>query len=155
MKKKQATPTTQTPAPTPVPETPQASTVVAVQTVQPPVVSKQLKIIADLKSAWTKVGVNLEKLVERQDGKFINLQPTPDWPIVVVGASGGVSLPQIRSYPSAFNAAVNGLELLKKQREREQKKAATATATPAVKASEKTEVKPPTPSQKKQVEARV
>jgi hypothetical protein len=100
-----------------------------------------------VKEAWLAKGVSLNELVEKQDGKFTLLQPTPEWPVVQIGASGGISLPEIKSYPRAYEAGLDGLELLRKQREREAKRAtATAATPPPAKA-----VEPPQPTAKKPV----
>lgn len=64
------------------------------------------------------------------DGKYINLLIGKEWPVIQIGASGGIVLPAIKSYPKAFQAALEGDKLLAKQTEREQKKV-TATAAPA------------------------
>jgi len=60
------------------------------------------------------------------------------WPRVQIGPTGGIVLPQIRSYAKAWDAAMDGLAVYQKQRARDQKKA-TATA-PAPKAAEQTAV---------------
>ncbi|HLV88874.1 MAG TPA: hypothetical protein VKV39_17945 [Candidatus Sulfotelmatobacter sp.] len=92
--------------------------------------SKQLATVAKLKAAWTEKGINLDHLTERQDGKFTLLQPTPEWPIVRVGPTGGIELPEIRSYAKAWDAALDGLAVYKKQQARDAKKQAS-TPKPA------------------------
>lgn len=101
------------PQPQPAPATPTVG--VKTQTAQPQPVSKQGSTITKLKEAWTAKGISLKVLVEKQDGKFVLLQPTLGWPIIRIGASGGIELPEIKSYPRAFDAAINGKELLDKQ----------------------------------------
>ncbi len=114
--------------PQPQPSTPATPTVeVKTPTAQPQPISKQGATITKLKEAWTSKGISLKELVERQDGKFILLQPTSDWPVIRIGPTGGVELPQIRSYAKAWDAAVDGLSIWQKQQARDQKKAATAT----------------------------
>jgi len=119
---------------------------------QPTTATKQSATVAKLKEAWTTKGINLDQLSERQDGKFILLQLTPEWPIVRIGPTGGVELPQIRSYAKAWDAAVDGLALWTKQQQRDQKKAA-ATSTPAPAQAKPQSpappVKPDTPAAKK------
>lgn len=119
---------------TPQPQTapPQAQTAKPVEPTKPePAPSKQQQTISKLKQAWTEKGVDLSKLSERQDGKFILLQPTPDWPLIRVGPTGGLELPQVRSFAKAWDACVDGLNVYQKQLARDQKKAANAQATKA------------------------
>jgi len=72
-----------------------------------------------------------------QDGKYINLLIGKEWPVIQIGASGGIVLPQIKSYPKAFEAALQGDKLLTRQNERQAKKAtATAPAQPKAPAAE-------------------
>jgi hypothetical protein len=120
----------------------------AAPTAQPQPASKQLATVAKLKAAWTEKGVDLSKLTEKQDGKFVLLQPTPQWPLIRIGASGGIELPEIKSYPRAFDAAINGKELLEKQTARAAKKTA-ASAAPAAKPQSAPAGKPETPAAKK------
>ena len=115
--------------PQPAPATPTVEP--KTQTAQPQPISKQSQTITRLKTAWTEKGISLKELVEKQDGKFILLQPTPNWPISRIGPTGGVELPQIRSYAKAWDAAVDGLAVYQKQQARDQKKAATPSAPPA------------------------
>lgn len=118
-----------------------------------PAPNRQQQTISKLKQAWTEKGVDLSKLSERQDGKFILLQPTPEWPLIRVGPTGGLELPQVRSFAKAWDACVDGLAVYQKQQARDQKKAAAAQATkppqPAVKPAAKTE----TPTARKQRES--
>ena len=85
-----------------------------------------------------------------QDGKFILLNIGPAWPTIRIGASGGVELPAIRSYPRAFEAAVDGDKLLAKQAAKDAKKFAAAATPAAVKPEQKKEVQAETTTQKKQ-----
>jgi hypothetical protein len=66
-----------------------------------------------------------------QDGKYINLLIGKEWPVIQIGASGGIVLPVIKSYPNAFNAALEGDKLLAKQTARDQKKSAAPAPAPA------------------------
>jgi hypothetical protein len=97
--------------------------------------------------------VPLKDLVERQDGKFILLQPTPEWPLIRVGPTGGLGLPQVRSFAKAWDACVDGLAVYQKQLARDQKKAAAAQAkapTPAPQPLGQTPKAKDTPTVKKQ-----
>ena len=95
--------------------------------------SKQMQTIEKLKEGWTAKGVNLDKLTVKDDEKFKLVVVADGWPTVQIGPTGGISLPAIKSYPKAFEAALEGDKLLAKQNAREAKKA-TATA-PAPKAA--------------------
>lgn len=102
-------------------------------------VSKQQSTIMELTVALRQqrqIEVKPEMLT--QDGKYVNLLIGKEWPVIQIGASGGIVLPAIKSYPKAFPAALEGDKLLAKQNEREAKKtAATAPAAPAAKAEQK------------------
>jgi hypothetical protein len=113
----------QKPAPAPAAAAPAAQ----------PTPSKQMQTIEKLKEGWTAKGVNLDKLTVKDDGKFKLVVVGEGWPTVQIGPTGGISLPAIKSYPKAFEAALEGDQLLAKQNAREAKKA-TATA-PAPKAA--------------------
>lgn len=99
--------------------------------------SKQAQAIEKLTVALREqrqIEVKPEMLV--QDGKYINLLISTEWPIIQIGASGGIVLPAIKSYPKAFQAALEGDKLLAKQNERDAKKTATPAQTaPAPKAA--------------------
>jgi KTSC domain len=114
----------------------------AVTTATPaqPVASKQDMVIAKLKEGWTAKGVNLDKLTIKDDGKFKLLVVDQGWPTVRLGSTGGITVVELKSYASAFDAAMDGLNLFQKQQAREAKKATTASAPPAppVKAEAKT-----------------
>jgi hypothetical protein len=103
---------------------------------QPATVSKQQMTIMELTVAFREqrqIEVKPEMLT--QDGKYINLLIGKEWPVIQIGASGGIVLPVIKSYPKAFAAALEGDKLLARQNEREAKKAATPAPTaPAPKA---------------------
>lgn len=113
------------PKPTPAPVTPAATPVA--------VASKQTETIERLKAGWAEKKVDLSKLTIKDDGKFKLLMVDAGWPTVQVGASGGITVLELKSYSKAFDAAMNGLALYEKQKAREQKKAA-APAPPAAKA---------------------
>jgi bifunctional pyridoxal-dependent enzyme with beta-cystathionase and maltose regulon repressor activities len=142
-KKPEATKAVNTPA-TPVVAQPTTTT-----TPKAEVVSKQEQTVNRLIEAWTKRGVDIGKLEQRMDGKYLLLQ-LPNFPVVQIGAAGGIELPTIRSYAKAFDAAIIGDQLFAKQVAREQKKATSSApakpATPAVKPVESKE----SPTQKKQ-----
>jgi hypothetical protein len=126
-KQPEAPATTPTTEPTPAPAPAAAVSVAAVQPIPAP--TKQQTTIGLLIEAWTKRGVDLSKISIKDDGKFKNIQVGEGWPLIVVGVGGGINLPEIKSYPSAFPAAVEGDKLLAKQIARTQKAAAPATPT--------------------------
>jgi hypothetical protein len=95
--------------------------------------SKQQATLDKLKAAWTEKKVDLSKMSVTMDGKFMLVIPAEGWPTIQLGPTGGVVLPQIRSYAKAWDAAVDGRALYQKQQTRDAKKA-TATA-PAPKAA--------------------
>jgi hypothetical protein len=102
-----------------------ASTAQAPQAPKPAVptpANRQTATFDKLKAAWEARGVSTEKIELKPDGKFLNVIVGEGWPLIVIGASGGITLPTIRSYATAFEAAVNGDKLLAKQNERDQKK---------------------------------
>ena len=82
--------------------------------------------------------MDLSRLTIKDDGKFKLLIVDANWPTIQVGASGGISVLELKSYGRAFDAAMDGLSLFQKQQAREAKKAtATASAAPAAKAEQK------------------
>ena len=121
-----------------------------------PTANKQSATVAKLKAAWLEEGIKFDQLTEKQDGKFCLLQPTPDWPIIRVGPTGGIELPQIRSYAKALDAAMDGLAIWQKQQARDAKKASTAAPAPpqAPKAQSAPAAKPETPAARKAKEHR-
>src|SRR5258708_7539168 len=96
--------------------------------------SKQQATLDKLKEAWTARGVDLSKLEAKPDGKFLLVTVAAGWPIVQLGPTGGIVLPQIRSYAKAFDAAVDGLAVFEKQNARDSKK--QQASAPAPKAPE-------------------
>ena len=127
------------PAPTPAPATTEAAA------------SKQTQTLDSLKAAWTKRGIDLTKLSATPDGKYLNVLVAEGWPIVRIGVGGGIDLPAIRSYPKAFDAAVQGDVLLAKQNAKAAKAAAPAPATKPASEPKKDEPKQ-TPASKKATE---
>jgi len=117
---------------------PAAAPAVAAPAAAPAQASKQQVTLDKLKEAWTAKGVDLSKLEAKPDGKFLLVTVAPGWPIIQLGPTGGIVLPQIRSYAKAWDAAIDGLAVFQKQQARDQKKA-TATA-PGPKAAEQTAV---------------
>ena len=98
---------------------------------QPATPSKQTQSIEKLTVAFREQRqIEVKPSMLTADGKYINLLIGKEWPVIQIGASGGIVLPAIKSYPKAFQAALEGDKLLAKQTEREQKKV-TATAAPA------------------------
>jgi hypothetical protein len=93
--------------------------------------SKQDQTIARLRAGWEERKIDLSKLAVKDDGKFKVLIVAAGWPSVQVGASGGITVLELKSYPDAFTGAMEGLDRYTKQQARDQKKAAAA-ATPVV-----------------------
>ena len=131
-------------APTPAP-----ATTVAAAPAQP---SKQTQTLDNLKAAWTKRGVDLSKMQTVNDGKFLLVVVADNWPDIVIGVGGGIDLPQIKSYPKAFDAAIIGDQLLAKQNARLAKLAAPAPATKPKAAVQPEAKKAETPAAKKQAQ---
>jgi hypothetical protein len=108
--------------------------------------TKPQQTLEKLKTAWMERKVDLAKLEAKPDGKAINIVVGAGWPPIVIGPTGGINLPTIRSYPKANQAAIEGDKLLARQTERDQKKASAGEkkpATPAQAAPQaKTEVSP-------------
>jgi len=125
-----------TPAVQPQPPAPAPTPAVAAQPVAP---SKQTQTLEKLKTAWTARGVDLSKMTVKPDGKFLYVTVGAAWPVIKLGPTGGIDLPEIKSYAKAFDAAVNADQLWQKQQERDKKKAATAAPAP-------TTPKPPAPT---------
>ena len=121
-------PTTQTPQATAA--KPQSVTAKPVEA-KPEAATKQTATFNRLREAWLAKGVDLSKLTTAMQGKNLNIQVAEGWPLIVLGASGGITLPTLRSYPSGFEAAVNGLSLYEKQQARDSKREATTPATAA------------------------
>jgi hypothetical protein len=96
----------------------------------PVAASKQQITLDKLKVAWAEKGIDLSKLEAKADGKFLLVTVAAGWPIIQLGPTGGIVLPQIRSYASAFNAAVDGLAVFQKQQARDEKKATAPTQPP-------------------------
>jgi hypothetical protein len=114
---------------------------------QPTVVSKQQLTIMRLTVAFREqrqIEVKPEMLT--QDGKYINLLIGKEWPVIQIGASGGIVLPVIKSYPKAFEAALEGDKLLARQNEREAKKNATTAPAQPVTGKAITASAPPAPA---------
>jgi len=102
----------------------------------PVAASKQQITLDKLKVAWAEKGVDLSKLEAKPDGKFLLVTVAAGWPVIQLGPTGGIVLPQIRSYAKAWDAAVDGLAIFEKQNAWDAKKAsAAAPATPAPKAA--------------------
>jgi hypothetical protein len=98
----------------------------------PPVpANKQTTTFEKLKAAWAARGLDLSKMTATPDGKYLDVIVAEGWPLIMIGASGGITLPEIRSYAKAFEAAVDGLALFQKQQARDAKKAAPAPAPKA------------------------
>jgi 16S rRNA U1498 N3-methylase RsmE len=94
--------------------------------------NKQQATLDKLKAAWTEKKVDLSKLTVKQDGKYLLAVVAEGWPTVQVGSTGGITVVELKSYQSAFDAAVDGLALYEKQKARDAKKAtATASKAPA------------------------
>ena len=109
---------------------------------KPETVSKQqlsiMKLTIALRDA-RQIEVKPEQL--KQDGKYILLLLGDKWPVIRIGANGGIALPEIRSYKEGFETWTKADELLARQTARDAKKTAAATPAPAAKppAAEKAE----------------
>lgn len=111
---------------------PAATTATATVTAAPAPPSKQDATLTKLREGWTAKGVDLSRMTIRDDGKFKLIVVAEGWPTVQIGASGGITVLELKSYAKAFDAAIDGLALYQKQQAREAKKAAPApAATPA------------------------
>ena len=128
--------------PAPAAEQPKAAEPKAVAATQP-APNKQQVTIDKLTAAFEEQRqIEIKPSMLVQDGKFINVMLGKGWPTIRVGNSGGITVMELKSYTSAFEAAIDGDKRLAKQTEREQKKAAAAApvkaaapdASPAVKA---------------------
>jgi hypothetical protein len=108
--------------------TPAAATPAPATPAQP---SKQTETIERLKAGWAERKVDLSKLTIKDDGKFKLVVVAEGWPTVQVGASGGITVLELKSYSKAYDAALDGLALYQKQQARETKKATPAPAQPA------------------------
>lgn len=113
--------------------------------------NKQTATFDKLKEAWTAKGVDLSKMTATPDGKYLDVVVAEGWPLIMIGASGGITLPEIRSYPRAFEAAIDGLALYQKQQARDAKKSQgqPAAPTPAVAAPVTLRAAKETPTAKK------
>lgn len=128
--------------PAPAAEQPKAAEPKAVAATQTP--NKQQVTIDKLTAAFKEQRqIEIKPSMLVQDGKFINVMLGKGWPTIRVGNSGGITVMELKSYTSAFEAAIDGDKRLAKQTEREQKKAAAAApvakaaapdASPAIKA---------------------
>jgi KTSC domain len=110
--------------------------------VQPTPANKQTATFDKLKEAWTEKGVDLSKMTVKPDGKFVLVTVADGWPVVQIGASGGIVLPEIRSYAKAFDAAIDGLALYQKQLARDAKKNAALAPAPAPAPKAKSQAQP-------------
>jgi hypothetical protein len=120
------------PATTPTTEAPTAPAAVAT----PPAAvattlgaSKSEMTLAKLREAWTTKNIDLSKLRVQVDGKFLNVQVDETWPLIVIGPGGGINIPEVKSYPKAWDAALDAKALLEKQNGRTAKAATPATPT--------------------------
>jgi len=138
-------------APTAVAEQPKPTPAPA-PTPVPVAVSKQDATIQKLKDGWTAKGVDLSKLTIKDDGKFKVLQVTPEWPSVQVGASGGITVLELRSYPDGFTGAMEGLERFNKQKARDAKKATAPAAAPTAQPKAPEPQKATTPAARKKAQ---
>jgi hypothetical protein len=96
-----------------------------------PTVSKQTTEIARFQEALKAQGTDLSQMTVVPDGKFTLVVVGPGWPTAAFGPTGGLTIRELKSYAKAWDAGLNGKELLAKQTAREQKKVATPTPTPA------------------------
>jgi hypothetical protein len=113
-----------TPAPTPAASAQPTAT--AAPPAATPAASKQTATLDKLKAAWTARGLELGKLTAKPDGKYLMVTVADGWPPIQLGSTGGIVVPALRSYASAFDAAVHADELYAKQQARDAKKLAAA-----------------------------
>jgi hypothetical protein len=123
---------------------PQTPAVPEAKAVQP---SKAQQTLAKLREAWEARNVDLSKVQVVDDGKFMNVIVADGWPDIVIGPSGGITLPQIRSYSKAFDAAVQGDVVFKRQQERDAKKSSAAAPKAPDKKPETKNEEPPKQAQ--------
>ena len=128
--------------PAAVAEPPKPEPAPAKPAVQPTPANKQTATFDKLKEAWTEKGVDLSKMTVKPDGKFVLVTVADGWPVVQIGASGGIVLPEIRSYAKAFDAAIDGLGLYQKQLARDAKKNAALAPAPAPAPKAKSQAQP-------------
>jgi hypothetical protein len=151
--KPRATPTAATPAPVveqpkAAAEQPQSAPAVApAAETKPATPSKAQMTLMRLSVELAKRNVTVTPEMLKMDGKFLVLQIGDAWPRIQIGPGGGIDLPEIKSYPKAFDAAVIADELFAKQQKRGQPKSATA---PAVEAQPKKDDAKQTPAQAKE-----
>lgn len=104
----------------------------------PALPSKQDATLAKLKAGWEEKKVDLSKMTVKDDGKFKNVIVAEGWPTVRIGASGGIAVLELKSYPDAFTGAMEGLERYTKQKARDEK-AVAAASQPVAKTATKSE----------------
>ena len=111
----------------------------AAASAQPATPSKQQQTIEKLTVALRQLRqIEVKPEMLRQDGKYILINIGPTWPVMRIGANGGVVLPDIKSYKEGLDTWVKADELLARQTAREAKKTqATAPAQPPAKAEQK------------------
>jgi len=122
-KQTKAEPTPTTMATTAKPETPKPIAP------QPQPAAKQQATVSKVLDGWKARGVDLSKLEQKQDGKFILLL-LPNFPECKIGPSGGLEV-ALPSYPNAYDAAINGDTLLAKLQARQAKKQSMAAPAPS------------------------
>lgn len=133
----------------PVAEQPKVEAPKPAATTLPAPASKQTQTIEKLKEGWQAKGVDLSKLAIKDDGKFKLLIVAEGWPTVQVGPTGGITVVELKSYPKAFDAAMDGLVLYAKQTAREQKKSAGSVTAPQTPAAPAVPQVKPTPTARK------
>jgi len=90
--------------------------------------SKQMQTIAKLTLAFKEQRqIEIVESMTKQDGKYILINIGAGWPVIRIGANGGVSLPEIRSYKEGMDTWMKADELLARQKSRGEKKAVAAT----------------------------
>lgn len=93
--------------------------------------TKQTKVVAELLAAMKTAGLEAS---QKNDGKYIVIS-VASWgpmPTIVVGASGGLAIPEVKSYSRADVATMlKAKEMFDRQQARAEKKAIAATAAPA------------------------
>jgi hypothetical protein len=110
--------------------TPNAVVAAAVPPASPAKSKQQITLDTLLAALQEKRKINPKKVEVKQEGSKLVMTIGPGWPIVEIGKGGGISLPQIKSYASAFECVLVGDAKLAAQSAREQKAAAGKAVPP-------------------------
>jgi hypothetical protein len=91
--------------------------------------------------------ISAKKIDMRNEGSKVIMLIAANWPAVEIGRAGGINIPALKSYASAFEAAIHGDELLAKQQQREAKALAAKAAPPTPPVAKTKDATPATPKQ--------